>query len=709
MMNAKIYCILIFLLGHFLLNAQEDTTGKTVKLYELSLEELMEIHVFSASKKTEKANEAPAIISVIQRKDIENMGVISLIDIFKYVPGIETSMGSDGQYRLSIRGTRKEGNILLLINGQPMNNFYDGKTIYDLPANFIEKIEIIRGPGSALFGTGALAGVINIYTVNTKSITTNAGINNSFLGNVNYNITGEKIKWNISGGYTQSDGANNFIESDAANKQSWSLTHGDDSYKTQRWNKDVYASTYLSVGNLTLNMFGISRKQGAWVGPLYIASPNSNLQTNEFIGALSYDFKVKDVVVITPKIYSNAINHDFLSSETPDNYISTTSGNIFTEGKRTHEKYNAMTYGCELFFRIKVNEHCNILTGNIFEKLSLSNYDLTRNYKIVGDEYKGTFGNYDNIQLQQKGKERKVFANVFQADYKWEKINLTAGVRYDEYSDFGESINPRLGITYNASKIIRFKGLYGKAFRAPTFQELYDNTTLGNQYGVKGNEQLKPETIQTFELGAEIKSKKIIFRYNVFYNLGKNLIRIYDSRGSGSIGIYQNIGNLNTYGHEAEAIVVLKPKFNFFINASQFVSVFEWTTENIRKGDINFLNKQTSCDKQLKNIPTIRANAGFHFTLSKFHVFAGFNYGYASQNNKRFYLEASSYVNIPAYLQANFNIAYQANYRFKLQLSANNLGKKYSDPDESTNIDAFGQKGLVQPTETFLLIATFKF
>lgn len=708
-MEIKTYTILIFSFLHCLLNAQEDTMKIPTKLYDLSLEELMSIHVFSASKKTEKANEAPAIISVIQRKDIENMGVISLIDVFKYVPGIETSIGSDGQYRLSIRGTRKEGNILMLINGQPMNNFYDGKTIYDLPANFIEKIEIIRGPGSALFGTGALAGVINIYTINTKSITANTGINNSFLGNVNYNITREKIKWNISGGYAQSDGANNSIESDAANKQNWSLTHGDDSYKTQRWNKDVYASTCLSVDNLTINMFGISRKQGAWVGPLYIASPNSNLQTKEFIGTISYDFKVKDIVIITPKIYSNFINHDFLNSETPDNYISTTSGNIFTEGKRTHEKYNAMMYGCELFIRIKVNEHCNILTGNIFEKLSLSNYDLTRNYKIVGDEYKETFGNYDNIQLLQKGKERKVFANVFQADYKWGKINLTAGVRYDQYSDFGESVNPRLGITYSATKNIRFKGLYGKAFRAPTFQELYDNTTLGNQYGVKGNELLKPETIQTFELGTEINYKKIIFRYNGFYNLNKNLIRIYDSRGSGSIGIYQNIGNLNTYGHEAEAIVILTSKANFFINVSQFVSVFEWNTENIRKGDLNFLNKQPLCDKQLKNIPTIRANAGFHFEFLKFHVFAGFNYGGRSQNNRRFYLEASSFVNIPAYLQTNFHISYQVNNKFKLQLSANNLGKKYADPDESTNIDAFGQKGLAQPTATGLLIATFIF
>lgn len=708
-MRSTFLSLVICMFSYVGISQLKKDTSIVLKLSSLSIEELLNIDVYTASKKIQKRSEAPAIVSVVTSHDIEKMGVTSLIDVFKYVPGIETSMGSDGYYRLSIRGTRKDGNVSMLINGQPVNNFYDGKAIYDLPVNFIEKIEIIRGPGSSLFGTGAVAGVINIFTVNTKAIAANVGTNNTFSGNVNYRIDKGKIKGSVSGGYLQSDGANTFIESDAAYQRAWSLTYADLKYRTQRWNKDAYVFTNLSLGNFKLNMFVIDRKRGTYVGPLYIAAPGSKLETKGLLGSISYDYKANDFIVITPKVYSNLIHHDFLTHETPDNYVSSVSGNVFTNGKQTRELYNCRTFGAELSINIKVNEHFNILTGEIFEKLSLPIYDLTRNYKIVGDEYKEAFDNYDNIVRGQKGKQRDVFASFLQGDYKWKKLHLTAGIRHDGYSDFGQSINPRLGITYKASKIISFKGLYGKAFRAPTFQELYDHTTLGNEYGVRGNENLKPETIQTFEIGIEINYKKIIFRYNVFYNINKNLIRIYDSRGNGSIGVYENIGNVNTYGQEAEVIVVLSPKINFFINASQFVSVFEWNSENIRKADVIFFSKHGSCDQQLKNIPTIRANAGFCFDVYKFSVFAGLNYGVKSQNNKRFYLEENHFANIPAYLQGNFNISYHINNRLKIQLSGNNLGQKYSDPDESTNIDEFGRNGLIQPTETFLLGVVYNF
>jgi outer membrane cobalamin receptor len=702
-----ILCYLFFI--SFTAISQKKDTINVLKLTELSFDELLNMEVFTASKKSQKISEAPAIISVITRQDIEKMGVTSLIDVFKYVPGIETSMGPDGKYRLSIRGTRKEGNILMLIDGRQMNDFYNGKAIFDLPLDFIDRIEIVRGPGSALYGSNAIAGVINIFTIKTKSISASGGTNNTFSGNINYNITKEKIEMNVSGGYVQSDGANAKIDRDDAYLNKWSLTYNGLNYKTQRWIKDAYINTNFKAGNFKFNLFGISRKQGSYAGPLYIATPGSNLKTNQLTGALSYDFNIKDIVTITPKIYTNIVNRDFLDQETPDNYQSVTSGNIFTGGKKTHEKYTGITYGGELCINIKVNEYFNISTGNVIETMTLPKYDLERNYKIVGDEYKSTFGNYDSISLTQKNKQRNISATFLQGDYKWKKINITAGIRYDNYSDFGQSINPRLGITYNASKLIRFKGLYGRAFRAPTFQELYDNTTLGNQYGVKGNQNLKPETIQTIELGTEFTYKKIILRYNVFYNMNRNAINIYDSRGSGSIGFYENIGNITTFGHEAEAIVIINKNINFFSNFSQYVSEFEWNTETIRKADVTYFNKQSQCNKQLKNIPNIRSNAGFSIGFYKFTVFAGLNYGSASGNNKRFYLEENHFVKIPAYLQGNFKIIYNMSAHFKIKLAANNLGKKYSDPDESTNIATFGAKGLAQPSETVLLELTYKF
>jgi outer membrane receptor for ferrienterochelin and colicins len=704
----KAIFIALLLLGSFLSEAQKDSTFNTSGLLELSLEELMNVNVYTASKKIQKASDAPAIISVITYEDIRKMGVTSLIDVLKYVPGIETSMGSDGFYRLSIRGARKDGNVLMLINGHHVNDFYSGRSIFDLPVDFIDKIEIVRGPSSALFGSNAVAGVINVFTVKEKKITASVGTNGLFEGSLNYDIEKDKIKWNISSGYTQSKGANGVIEEDAAYLQPWSLTNGNKSYETERWNKDIYLNTDFSYGNLKFSLFDINHKNGDWSGTQYVAAPGSKIQSNQMISNILYDYKISDVVTLSPKIYCSSFSHDHLYHETPENYLSNTSGDLFFNGKQVHEKYDAISYGGELAINIKVNDHFEILTGNVYEYQFVPYFDLKRNYKIVGDVYKGEFGNYDNIALTQNKKHRDIFAYFIQGNYTLEKINFTAGLRYDDYSDFGHSYNPRLGITYHASKIVCFKGLYGKAFRAPTFLELYDNTSLGNVYGVKGNEHLSPENIQTTELGAEFSYKRVILRYNVFYNINKNLIRVYDPHGTGSIGIYENIGNEVTYGNEAEAIFVITPKINFFTNYSQYISEFEWNKNVARKSDLTYFEKQSSCDKQLKNIPRIRLNAGLNCKVYKFVLFAGCNYGSKSENNKRFYLEEDRHANIPYYLQGNFSITYDYN-KFQFRIAANNLGKKYSDPDESTNIDAFGTNGLIQPTETFILEISYKF
>jgi iron complex outermembrane receptor protein len=708
MKTGKILFLCLMMPWQLVCYSQNDTLN-AVRLSELSFDELLNMEVFTASKKFQKISEAPAIISVVTRQDIEKMGVTSLIDVFKYIPGIETSMGPDGQYRLSIRGSRKEGNILMLIDGKQINDFYNGKLLFDLPLDFIDKIEIVRGPGSALYGSNAVAGVINIFTIKSKKITVKGGTNNTFSGSAHYYLNKEKFQMNASGGYLQSDGANAQIESDGANNRPWSLTYGDLNYKTQRWLKDAYVNTGFKTGGLKFDLFGISRQQGSWAGPLYIAAPGSNLKTKQLTSALSFDLPVKDIVVIVPKIYTNVVNRDFLNQEAPDNYASSVSGDVFSNGKETHEKYTGVTYGTELAFHIKITDRCSLLTGNLLENASLPQYSVERNYKIVGDEYKGSFGNYDSVPTAQKNKQRTIIAYFLQADYKWKRLSFTGGFRYDNYSDFGSSFNPRFSITYNASKLIRFKGLYGKAFRAPTFQELYDNTSIGNEYGVIGNPALKPETIQTFEVGTEFSYKKLILRYNIFYNLNNNLIRVYDPHGAGAIGSYQNIGNLLTYGNEAEATLVVNSRLNVFANYSQFVSEFEWNTGNIRKADINYLAAQNSCGKMMKNIPVVRANAGVSYGISKFHLFAGINYGSAAQNNTRYYLEEARYVTIPMWIQCNFGVTYAPNDKLRIRLSANNIGKKYSDPEESLNIDNFGQKGLIQPSATFLLSLTYKF
>lgn len=699
----------VFLFLASLLSSQTDSVGKLTQVSELTLEQLLDIDVYSASRKLERQSEAPAIMTTISQNQITSLGATTLIDVLKYVPGIETSMGEDGFYHVSIRGANKEGEILVLVNGQQINDFYNGRALFDLPVDFIERIEIIRGPGSALYGSNAVAGVINVFTIKETSLSVLGGNYNTLKVNANYFIEKKKTQFNVSVGGLTSDGANAEIGIDKAENQTWSLTHLNANYKTNRWDKEVYLNSNLKVGDFHFQIFDMSRQQGTYIGPLFIAAPGSKLFTNQLSSSIHYDFKISDNIIITPKIYTNINHHDFLTQEAPNNYISNTSGNIFENGKYSKEKYLGKTYGAEMDIYIKANEHFDLLTGSVFEDASISNYDLTRNYKIVGDVYKESFANYDDIQFTQDGKRRYIFAYFLQANYKIKKFNITAGLRYDDYNDFGSSFNPRIGINYKVSSHLLFKGLYGKAFRAPTFQELYDNTTIGNEYGVKGNVDLIPEKINTVELGTKITYKHIVLNYNVFYVEHIDLIRIYDPHGGGSIGIYENIGSIKTFGNEAELIVKLfRDKMNFFINYSQYLSMFEWNKEHVRKSDVAFFEKQPDDYKTMTNIPTLRLNAGVEFKVKKFSLFGGANYGNEAFNNNRFYLEQDHFANIPFYVQGNFNIGYSFTQKISAKIQLNSLGKKYSAPDESTNINAFGTKGMLQPGQTISLLLKYK-
>ncbi|HTA61834.1 MAG TPA: TonB-dependent receptor plug domain-containing protein, partial [Bacteroidia bacterium] len=287
-MRCVVFVILLVLT--FSLSAQQDSSARVKDFSELSLEELLNTEVYSASKTMQRTDEAPAIISSIQLNQLKTMGAVTLIDALKYIPSVEVSMGVNGFYRVAIRGMRKDGNILLLVDGQPLNDFYSGVAIFDLLIDFIDRVEIIRGPGSAIYGSNAMAGVINVITIKKNSISASGGINNTVK--VGVNLYKEKNKFSVAtslAGY-MSAGANSKIDTDIVKTSAWSLTNGNKTFTTNRWNKDLYFNTNIAYGNLHLKVFDIARQQGMWAGPLYVATDNSNLFTNQVVASVDYDY-----------------------------------------------------------------------------------------------------------------------------------------------------------------------------------------------------------------------------------------------------------------------------------------------------------------------------------------------------------------------------------------------------------------------------------
>jgi len=509
--------IILLLMLFYASKASAQDTIKGKDLSDLSLEELMNLTIYSASKKVERLNAAPAIATVLTKNDLVYYAGLTLVDVLKYVPGVEVSMSSEGFYRVSIRGTRKEGNILFLIDGKQQNDFYNGRALFDIPVSMIDHIEIVRGPGSALYGTNAVAGVINVYMIQASSVTAAISAEGAVNLTTNYFVEKNQSNFAFSAAYVQNNTPSSIINRDKEYDQTWSLTYDSTDYKTQRWNKDLLFNVSTKIKDFHFDAYSIYRVQGAYVGPLYVAAPDSKLISNQVASSSYYNFSVSDNVVIPPKIYFNCNSHNFSNQETPDGYVSSQSGNFFADGKISKEHYDGFTYGTQLDISIRVNEHFDLLVGNVYENMVLKNYSLERNYKIVSDENMVAFGNYDDLKYDQQGKRRNLMATYLQGNYHYKNWNVTGGLRYDNYSDFGQSMNPRIGVNYKAGKYFRIKSLIGKAFRAPTFLELYDNTSIGNEYGVRGNLNLEPETITSYELGAEFNIKPLFIKYNLFY------------------------------------------------------------------------------------------------------------------------------------------------------------------------------------------------
>ncbi len=148
-------------------NSQDKTTEE---LFDMSLEDLLNMSVTTASKTEKKISEAPAIVSTITENEIKNMGAVNLQDILRTVAGFDAVWDYTDLHvgvRSIFAAAGSSNKVKFMINGHSLGIVYNGDPYYylsNIPINMIKKVEIIRGPGSALYGANAFAGVVNIIT-----------------------------------------------------------------------------------------------------------------------------------------------------------------------------------------------------------------------------------------------------------------------------------------------------------------------------------------------------------------------------------------------------------------------------------------------------------------------------------------------------------------------------------------------------------------
>lgn len=408
------------------------------------------VMVVTASRIPQEILEAPVSVTVITQDDIQRAGASTVAEVLRHVEGIaiRQQAGWGSLSTISIRGS-ESNQVLVLRNGRRLNSPRDGQVdLGRISLAGVERIEVLKGPASALYGADALGGVVNIIT--KTGAADRAGEVAVSFGEYGTQVAQVRAEGALSMG-------------------SWTLSAEKIRSAGFRTNSDY--DGFLFDGSIALQLsprdavtVGLSHHQGEVGVPghidwssLYSEARQEDQQTHL---DLAYERILSMEEDLAVRLYSDSSR---LGYENPA---------MFEDSL-----HRAHTTGLDVQF------NQDIAGGR--HRLSLGGSGLQ-------EEVKST--DYDKIQ------ERHSWAIFAQDVYNLSPVfNVTVGGRYDDYSTHGGSATYRLGAAYNPRPGTRIYGSVGTAFRAPTFNDLYWGTTPWSA----GNPDLKPETASAYELGID--------------------------------------------------------------------------------------------------------------------------------------------------------------------------------------------------------------
>lgn len=513
---------------------------------------------------------APAVATVITARDIQAMGATDLDQALESVPGLHVSVSSLGGNPIySFRGiyTGYNPQVLMLVNGIPITNVFLGNRSLawgGMPLENVARIEIIRGPGSALYGADAFSGVINVITK------TAADIKGSEFG-LRAGSYRSRDAWLQHGGALgpfdaafylragHSDGQQGIVQQDLQSGldqlfgSKASLAPG----PLNAVRNALDARADLAYQQWRLRGAYQQREVGIYAGLAESLDPrgrvpesrlyldlsyqNANFATNwDVSGVLGYyDIKEKPGDPQYTLFPAGAFGGAF-----PNGMI----GNPGHSERHSHASLSAFYTGIE-------NHRLRIGTGfrleNLYETTETKNFQFIDIPGIgpVPVPLAGGLTDVSGTSAVYLTPHKRRLRYLFVQD-EWSIAKdwvMTMGVRHDRYSDFGPTTNPRLALVWDAAYNVVIKAMHGRAFRAPSFAEQYN---INNPVNI-GNPHLRPETITTDELAISWQAAQTLqTSLNLFRYRMHDIIRIVPDAGGATA---QNTGGQSGHGIELEA------------------------------------------------------------------------------------------------------------------------------------------------------------
>ena len=500
---------------------------------------------------------APSVASVITADDIKAMGATTLDEALETVPGLHVEP-SAAQYLSSIwsiRGLHASINpqVLMLVNGIPFTSNYTGSRYqtYQMPVAMISRIEVVRGPGSALYGADAFSGVVNVITKYNFEI-------NGYLAGVRYGSFDTIDTWAQHGGQyggwdlaiglewqkTQGD-KGRIIDRDALMYPPLNAPDMSDAPGPLDTRHDLLDSHLnLRKGDWNLHLYGTLQESAMGTGGSQAVTYGNESDSQSLLADLSYnnDHQFANWE-LNGRVYASSINFDQTFQYYPTafrNQIGNPIADMNDGGLEASAVYKGFTdHQLRLGAGAKNSD---------FEPDQYRNFNLPAalGYKQCVPAA-DVFGQLTHITdpacIYMPSANRHLFYGLVQDEWQFARTwALTAGARYDEYSDFGSTVNPRAALVWETTPELTTKLLYGQAFRAPSFGELY---TINNPVSV-GTPTNTPEKISTYEIAFDYQpTRDLRLLLNLFTYQAIDIIEIIDKR-------YQNAREQQGNGFELE-------------------------------------------------------------------------------------------------------------------------------------------------------------
>lgn len=652
---------------------------------EESVQELSSV-VITATRSERQLSDLPVPLTVIPKEQIRNMGSLRLNDVLSEQTGL--AVVSDHGTGIQIQGFNPEY-TLILVDGEPLI----GRTAGTLELNRIavgniRQIEIVKGPSSSLYGSEALAGVVNIITENPN------GVNGTFSTRYGTNNT---IDLSTSGNYARDKfGIYAFVN---------------------RYRTDGYDLSPESYGN-TVDPFSNSTFNSR-----FTFSPTAKTKFN-----VSGRYFIEDQESDTN--IGSAAQPDIITGkgEVSDWNINSQLSHRFTKKLKTIFRFYATKYKTESLLRHKSNDE---VYDESFFKQTFYRPEVQGEY-FLNEKNTLTLGVgriWESVEATRYEDKKRFNDNYFYFQYEWipvRKINLIAGGRYDAHSAYSSQFSPKLSIQYDALNWLSIRASSGVGFKAPDFRQLYLNfTNAVAGYSVFGSQEveagvkrlqdegqisellmdpssfgdLKAESSIAYNLGFLLRPvSKVSSTINLFRNNINDLIQtqaVARKTNGQSVFSYFNLEDVFTQGVEADISYALSKSLTVALGYQYLITKDKSVVDQLKQGEVFARDPETQATYQvdeknyggLFNRSRHMANAkifynneeqGWSATLRT--IYRG-RYGFGDRNGNAILDADNEYVN--GYAILNLSAGKSFGKILSIQAGCDNLFD-YTDPQYIT-------------------------